>query len=100
EEQRWGRDAAAAQGRTTLTILAFNTTQVYRTRGGQRLARLGIRRLRRQSRRELGPSPVVIFLEDCYAVLAVEELMSVVGLPVQQGLLPQGNEAHRPLGPL
>jgi hypothetical protein len=100
EEQRWGRDAAAAQGRTALTILAFNTTQVYRTRGGERLAKLGIRRLRRQSQPELGHSPVVIFLEDCYAVLAVEELLNVVGRPVHQGLLPQRNEAHRPLGPL
>jgi hypothetical protein len=100
EEQRWGRDAAAAHGRTTLTILAFNTTQVYRTRGGQRLAKLGIRRLRRQSQPELGPSPVVIFLDDCYAVLAVEELLAAVGLAARQGLLPQLGAAHRPLGPL
>lgn len=100
EAQRWGRDAAAAHGRTALTILAFNTTQVYRTRGGERLAKLGIRRLRRQSQPELGHSPVMIFLKDCYAVLAVEELLTVVGLPVQQGLLPQLGAARRPLGPL
>ena len=80
EEQRWGRDAAAAHGRTTLTILAFNTSQVYRMRGGQQLAKLGIRRLRRRSQPELGPSPVVIFLDDCYAVLALEELLAAVGL--------------------
>src|SRR5258707_11820764 len=30
EKQRWGRDFAAALGRTTLTCLAFNTAQVYR----------------------------------------------------------------------
>jgi hypothetical protein len=100
EEQRWGRDVAAARGRTTLTILAFNTAQVYRTRGGERLAKMGIRRLRRQSQPKLGHSPVMIFMKDCYAVLAVEELLSVVGLPVQQGLLPQLGAAHRPLGPL
>lgn len=100
EEQRWGRDAAAARGRITLTILAFNTTQVYRTRGGQRLAKQGIRRLRRRSQPELGHAPVVIFLGGCYAVLAVEELLAVLGRPVRQGLLPQLNEAHRPLGPL
>ena len=100
EQQRWGRDAATARGRTALTILAFNTTQVYRTRGGERLAKLGIRRLRRQSQPELGHPPVVIFMEACYAVLAVEELLDVVGRPVHQGLLPQRNEAHRPLGPL
>jgi hypothetical protein len=100
EERRWGRDAAAAHGRTTLTILAFNTAQVDRTRGGERLAKLGIRRLRRRSQPELGPSPVVIFLDDCYAVLAVEELLAAVGLAARQGLLPQLDAAHRPLGPL
>ena len=55
EEQRWGRDAAAAHCRTTLTILAFNTAQVYRSRGGERLAKLGIRRLRRQIPAGVGP---------------------------------------------
>src|SRR6185369_2132862 len=61
EEQRWGRDVAAARCRTTLTILAFNTTQVYRSRGGPRLAKVGIRRLRQQTKRELGGSPAVVF---------------------------------------
>jgi hypothetical protein len=37
EQRRWGRDAAAAHCRTTLTILAFNTTQRSRTRGGAQL---------------------------------------------------------------
>ena len=57
EGQRWGRDAAAAHCRTTLTILAFNTAQVYRGRGGARLAKLGIRRLRRQTQADLGRCP-------------------------------------------
>lgn len=88
EEQRWGRDAAAAHCRTTLTILAFNTAQVYRTRGGQRRAVMGIRRLRRQFRPALGHSPVIVFTDDCYGVVAVEELLAVVGVAVRQGLLP------------
>jgi hypothetical protein len=50
--QRWGRDAAAARGRVALTCLAFNTAQAYR------LARRGIRRLRREYRRALGAAPV------------------------------------------
>src|SRR4051794_2719429 len=99
EEQRWGRDAAAAHGRTTLTILAFNTAQAYRARGGERLAKIGIRRLRRQSQRELGRSPVVIFMDDCYGVMAVEELLAVVGFPARQGLLPALGEPNRPHGP-
>jgi hypothetical protein len=89
EQQRWGRDATAAHCRTTLTILAFNTAQVYRSRGGVKLAQQGIRRLRRQSRRELGLSPAVIFYEECYAVLSLEELLGAVGVDVQQGLLPK-----------
>jgi hypothetical protein len=88
EEQRWGRDVAAARCRTTLTILAFNTTQVYRGRGGSRLAKLGIRRLRRQAQRELGRAPAVVFMEDCYAVLSLEALLAAVGAGVRQGLLP------------
>src|SRR3954451_12469309 len=99
ERQRWGGDAAAAHCRTTLTILAFNTAQVYRGRGGARLAKLGIRRLRRQSRPELGRAPVVIFMDDCYGVMAVEELLSVVGLPARQGLLPARSEPNQPRGP-
>lgn len=99
EQQRWGRDAAAAHCRTTLTILAFNTTQVYRGRGGERLAKLGIRRLRRQTQADLGRSPVVIFMDDCYGVMAVEELLNVVGLPARQGLLPACGNPERPHGP-
>jgi hypothetical protein len=53
EKQRWGRDFAAALGRTTLTCLAFNTAQVYRLQAGERLAALAIRRLRRHRQREL-----------------------------------------------
>jgi hypothetical protein len=100
EAQRWGRDADAAHCRTTLTVLAFNTVQVYRGRGGERLAKQGIRRLRRQSRAALGRSPVVIFMDDCYAVMAVEELLAIVGLPARQGLLPAPRESNRPRGPL
>jgi len=54
EKQRWGRDVAAALGRTTLTCLAFNTAQVYRLHAGERLAAVAIRRLRRYRQRELG----------------------------------------------
>jgi hypothetical protein len=99
EARRWGRDAAAAHCRVALTILAFNTTQVYRCSGGQRRAKLGIRRLRRQVQAELGRSPVVLFMDDCYGVMAVEELLSVVGFPARQGLLPALNTPNRSLGP-
>jgi hypothetical protein len=99
EQQRWGRDAAAAHCRTTLTILAFNTAQIYRSRGGAKLAQQGIRRLRRQARKQLGPSPAVIFYDDCYAVLSLEELLKALGVDVRQGLLPKiaiRNQAAQP----
>jgi len=92
EEQRWGRDAAAARGRVALTCLAFNPAQVYRTRAGERLAKKGIRRLRREYRRELGAAPVVVYVAGCYAVLAVEELLAALGRPVQESLLPFGGQ--------
>jgi hypothetical protein len=94
EEQRWGRDAAAARGRVALTCLAFNTAQVYRSRAGERLAKKGIRRLRREHRRELGAAPVVVYVAGCYAVLAVEELLAALGRPVQESLLPFGGRDH------
>jgi len=99
ERQRWGRDASAAHCRATLTLLAFNTVQVYRCRGGQRLAKLGIRRLRGQTQAALGRSPVVLFMDDCYGVMAVEELLHVVGFPARQGLLPALHIPNRPHGP-
>jgi hypothetical protein len=99
EEQRWGRDASAAHCRTTLTLLAFNTAQVYRSRGGERLAKLGIRRLRREAQAGLGRSPVVLFMDDCYGALSVEELLEVVGFPARQGLLPALERANQPRGP-
>jgi hypothetical protein len=96
EEQRWGRDAEAARGRVALTCLAFNTAQVYRTRAGERLAKQGIRRLRRAYRRELGAAPVVVYVAGCYAVLAVEELLAALGRPVQESLLPFGGRTETP----
>src|SRR6266852_3360955 len=88
ERQRWGRDFAAALGRTTLTCLAFNTAQVYRLQAGERLASVAIRRLRRQRQRELGNAPAVIYLAECYGVFALEELLSLLGTPVRESLLP------------
>jgi hypothetical protein len=71
EKQRWGRDFAAALGRTTLTCLAFNTAQVYRLQAGERLASMAIRRLRRHRQRELGSAPAVLYVAGCDARLLV-----------------------------
>jgi hypothetical protein len=88
EKQRWGWDAVAARGRLTLTCLSFNTAQVYRSRAGVALADQAIRRLRQQHRPALGPAPTVIYLNGCYAVLPLEEVLAAVGVPVRESLLP------------
>src|SRR5947209_3972747 len=88
EQQRWGRDFAAALGRTTLTCLAFNTAQVYRLQAGERLAAVAIRRLRRLRQRELGSAPAVIYLAGCYGVVSLEELLEVLGSAPRESLLP------------
>ena len=99
EKQRWGRDFAAALGRTTLTCLAFNTAQVYRLQAGERLAAVAIRRLRRRRERELGTAPAVIYLAGCYGVFALEELLSLLGAPARESLLPAGRKSSSPDAP-
>ncbi len=84
----WGRDVAAALGRTTLTCLAFNTAQVYRLQAGERLASVAIRRLRRQRQRELGSAPAVLDVAGCYGVFSLEELLDVLGSAPRESLLP------------
>jgi hypothetical protein len=68
---------------------------VYRTRAGQRLAEKGIRRLRREYRRELGAAPVVVYVAGCSAVLSVEELLAALGRPVRESLLPSGGPPEK-----
>jgi hypothetical protein len=88
EEQRWGRDEAAARARTTLAVLAFNTAQTYRSQAGERLAKKGIRRLRREARLELGAAPVAIYVAGNYAVLALEDVLAATGFAVRESLRP------------
>src|SRR5258708_9435648 len=72
EQQRWGRDVAAALGRTTLTCLAFNTAQVYRLQAGERLASMPIRRLRRHRQREWCRAPAALYVTRCYGVVSFD----------------------------
>jgi len=97
EEQRWGRDVAAARARLTLTCLAFNTAQVYRSQAGARLAKKGIRRLRRETRPQVGAAPVAIYVAGHYAVLALEEMLAATGRPVRESLLPKRPSTPEPL---
>ena len=96
EKQRWGRDFAAALGRTTLTCLAFNTAQVYRLRAGEQLASMAIRRLRRHRQRELGSAPAVIYAVGCYGVFSLEELLDLLGSAPRESLLPAVGKVSLP----
>jgi hypothetical protein len=99
EQQRWGRDLAAALGRTTLTCLAFNTAQVYRLQAGERLAAMAIRRLRRQRQRELGSAPAVLYVAGCYGVFSLEEVLDVLGAAPRESLLPALAQPSSPDSP-
>ena len=71
-----------------MTCLAFNTAQVYRLQAGERLASVAIRRLRRLHQRELGSAPAVLYVAGCYGVFSLEELLSLLGTPARESLLP------------
>lgn len=89
EKQPWGRQSEVVRGRVTLTLLAFNTAQIYRSQSGERLLQKGIRRLRQEHRRELGAAPAVIYLGGYYGVFAFEEVLAILGAKVKESLLPQ-----------
>jgi len=98
EQQRWGRDFAAALGRTTLTCLAFNTAQVYRLQAGERLAAVAMPR-RRLHQRELGTAPALISVAGCSGVFALEALLSLLGAPARESLLPALSTTSSPDAP-
>lgn len=96
ERAPWGTQSNTVHGRVTLTLLAFNTAQLYRTQGGKRLADKGIRRLRHLYQRDLGAAPVVVYLDGCYGVFALEEVLALLGAPVRQSLRPNPRPARPP----
>jgi len=96
EAQRWGRDVAAVGARVTLTCLAFNTTQIYRSQAGERVAARGIRRLRRLHQPALGAAPVVLYMQGAYGVFALEDVLAELGMAVRESLLPQPSAPRRP----
>jgi hypothetical protein len=82
----WGRDEAIVRSRVGFTLLAQQAVALYRQAAGRQLAGYGIRRLRQALRYALGGPGVVVVVEDCYAVVHVEELMAALGHPVIESL--------------
>ena len=60
---------------------------------------MAIRRLRRRRERALGNAPAVIYLAGCYGVFALEELLSLLGAPARESLLPAVHKTSSPDAP-
>lgn len=73
-----------AAARVAFTLIACNVAQVARTQPGQRLQARGIRRLRRELNRRFGSVPVIVFAAGAFAILHIEELVSLLGGPPPQ----------------
>lgn len=85
EEALWTfHHPGVAAGRVAFTLVACNVAQVARTQPGQRLQARGIRRLRRELNRRFGSVPVIVFAVGAFAVLHIEELVSLLGAPPPQ----------------
>ena len=72
-------DITVATARVTFTLIAYNVAQIAKTKAGERLSKLGIRRLRKEMNRAFGGVPVIIFAQNAYAILHIEELVEVLG---------------------
>lgn len=72
--------------RVTFTLVAYNVAEIAKTSAGRRLTRRGIRRLRRDLTREVGPAPVIVFANNAYGIFDIEEIMIALGNPPQTSL--------------
>ncbi|MGD2049146.1 MAG: hypothetical protein PVH03_06605 [Chloroflexota bacterium] len=91
EKAPWSyTDPSIVLARITFTLLAFNVAQIAKTKRGKQLTQTGIRRLRRQLRREVGPAPVIVFAAGAYGIFNIEEIMVALGKPPAH-LLHHGN---------
>lgn len=99
EQAPWTRDDdVVAWARVTFTCIAFDVAQIAKTTAGRQLTHLGIRRLRRELTRQIGPAPVIVFAQDCYGIFNIEEIVTTLGaLPAISLRRPHHNElaSHR-----
>lgn len=80
EKSLWTfHNPVVAAARVAFTLVAFNVAQIAKTKAGERLARNGIRRLRRTLNRRFGSVPIIVFAAQSFAILHVEELVEVLG---------------------
>ena len=72
-------DITVATARVTFTLIAYNVAQIAKTSAGERLSQLGIRRLRKEMNRAFGGIPIIVFAQNAYAILHIEDLVEVLG---------------------
>ena len=58
------------------TFALYSLVSLYKTEKGNRIAELGITRLRREHFRS--DDDIVVYLDDCYAIFKVQEFMILV----------------------
>ena len=88
EKARWGRSESLVAARVNVTCPAFNVATIAKTKAGQRMLSLGIRRLRRELAEEYGIIPVVVYANNCYGIFHVEEIMAALRRPPAESLRP------------
>jgi len=82
EEALWTfRNTVVAAARLTFTMLAYNVAQIAKSKVADRLKARGIRKLRQELNRQLGPrsSPVIVFAAGAFTILPLEELVILLG---------------------
>lgn len=89
ESARWGRSLSIITARVNLTCPAFNVATIAKTKAGQRMLSLGIRRLRRELAQDYGIIPIVVYANNCYAIFHVEEIVAALGRPPAESLRPE-----------
>ena len=87
EKSPWSyTQEALVLARVTFTLIAANVAEIAKTTQGRNLTGQGIRRLRRQLTREVGPAPVIVFAAGAYGIFDIEEVMTALGKPPMHSL--------------
>jgi hypothetical protein len=82
EEALWTfRNTVIAAARLTFTLIAYNVSQIAKSKVAERLKACGIRKLRQELNRQFGfrSSPIIVFAAGAFTVLQLEELVVLLG---------------------
>lgn len=77
--------------------MAYNVAQIAKTAQGRSLANRGILRLRRDLTTTYGIVPVIVVIEDAFAIFHIEQIMAIAGLAPRHSLRPRPRTPSSPL---